>query len=255
MPAKHDGFLIFSVLMTHSAPLPRALPTSWTAIVAFAMICCVHVQARAESDTARARQNLPGEVTTSYTAAQDSAYRLALKAPLSGNVRFAHDARTLAYTIETKSRIAPQESAWEAITRTMNVPSSIYAPTAQEVVQHRINIANAQYVPGILLYPMGTGNMQVNLGDIAKMFGLQEDVSPRIRYTVDETTEIQIVIYSPQARIITTLFSGIQAPGQYEVNWNGQDDQGHPVFPGDFVAEVRIGTDRITRKRIVWPPR
>lgn len=219
------------------------------------MICCVHTHAQAESDTSRARQNLPGEVTTSYTAAQDSAYRAALDAPLSGNVRFAHDARTLSYSIETKSRIAPQESAWEAIARTMNVPSSIFAPTAQEIVQNRINIANAQYVPGILLYPMGTGNMQVNLGDIAKIFGLQEDVSPRIRYTVDETTEIEIVIYSPQARIITSLFNGIQAPGQYEISWNGQDDQGRPVYPGDFIAEVRIGTDRIARKRIVWPPR
>ncbi len=255
MPAKHDGFLIFSVLMTLSAPLSRVVPSTWTAFVVLAMICCVHVRVQAKSDTARARQNLPGEIATRYSAAQDSAYRQALKVSMSSRVRFAHDARTLSYTMETTSRIVPQESAWEAIARTMNVPSSIYAPTAQEVVQNRINIANAQYVPGILLYPMGTGNMQVNLGDIAKLFGLQEDVSPRIRYTVEETTEIEIVIYSPQARIITSLFQGIQAPGQYEIAWNGQDDQGRPVYPGDFVAEVRIGSDRIARKRIVWPPR
>jgi len=245
--------------MTLSAPSPRALPSTMTAFVVIAIACCVHVQSQAAiqsvSDTARSRQNLPGEVTTRYTTAQDSAYRQALKVALSGMVRFAHEVRSLSYTMETTSRAVPQESAWEAIARTMNVPASIYAPTPQEIVQNRINIANAQYVPGILLYPMGTGNMQVNLGDIAKMFGLVEDVSPRIRYTVDETTEIEIVVYSPQARIITSLFRGIQAPGQYEVVWNGQDDQGRQVYPGDFIAEVRIGAERIARKRIVWSPR
>lgn len=244
--------------MTLPAPLPSAFTTPWTVftvIVVVVMGCCVHAHAQPGSDSARSRRNLPGEVTTRYSTAQDSAYRQALNVTTSVRVRFSHDVRTLAYTMETTSRIVPQESAWEAIARTMNVPSSIYAPTAQEIVQNRINIANAQYVPGILLYPMGSGNLQVNLGDIASMLGLQEDVSPRIRYTVDETTEIEIVIYSTQARIVASLFSGIQAPGQYDIVWSGQDDQGRPVYPGDYVAEVRIGTGRIARKRIVWPPR
>ena len=241
--------------MTLFAPLPRVFTFSWTAFVVVAVSCCVHAHAQPGSDTTRSRQNVPGEVSTRYSPAQDSAYRQAINVMMSGRIRFAHDVRTLSYTMETTSRLVPQESAWEAIARTMNVPSSIYAPTAQEIVQNRINIANAQYVPGILLYPMGTGNMQVNLGDIGKLLGMQEDVSPRIRYTVDETTEIAIVVYSTQARIITSLFRGIQAPGQYEIVWNGQDDQGRPVYPGDFVAEVRIGSDRIARKRIVWSPR
>jgi len=241
--------------MTLPAPLPRVFTSPCTTLVVIMMTNCVFAFAQQGIDSNRSRQNLPGEITTRYTVSQDSAYRQALKISLSGRVRFANDVRTLSYSMETASRLVPQESAWEAIARTMNVPSSIYAPTAQEIVQNRINIANAQYVPGILLYPMGSGNMQINLGDIGKLLGLQEDVSPRIRYSVEETTEISIVIYSTQARIVNSIFTGIQGPGQYEIVWNGQDDQGRPVYPGDFVAEVRIGTDRIARKRITWPPR
>lgn len=241
--------------MTLSAPSLKSFSRFSAVAVVIALCGGVYAGAQSRTDTSRVRQNVPGEITTRYSPAQDSAYKLALQAPVSGRVRFAADVRALAYTIETRSRVMEQESAWEAIARTMNVPASIYAPTPQEIVQNRIHIANAMYVPNILMYPMGTGNMQVNLNDIGKMLGLTEDVSPKIRYAVDETTEITIVIYSTQARIVTSLFNGIQAPGQYEVVWNGQDDNGRPVYPGDYVAEVRIGADRIARKRIVWPPR
>lgn len=241
--------------MTATAHLSHMNALTLTAFVVVLMCCCVSARAQHSADTSHGRQNLPGEVTTRYSSVQDSIYKWALQMPVSGRVRFSQDVRVTSYTLESKARLIPQETAWESITRTMNIPASIWAPTPQEVVQRQITIANAQYVPNILLYPMGTGNMQVNLSDIGQMLGLQEDVSPRIRYLVDETTEITIVIYSTQARIIMSLFNGIQAPGQYEIVWNGQDDNGRAVYPGDYVAEVRIGTDRIARKRITWPPR
>jgi flagellar hook assembly protein FlgD len=102
---------------------------------------------------------------------------------------------------------------------------------------------------------MGTGNMQVNLNDIAKVFGLGEDVSPDIRYVVDEQLFVEIVVYSSQAMIVSTLYNGVQAPGVYTVTWNGTSQDGRAVADGEYIAEVRLGTQRLMRKRITWKSR
>lgn len=143
-------------------------------------------------------------------------------------------------------------SIWEQINTTMNIPHEIMQPSPQERTQYQLTIANAMYVPGVLLYPMGTGNAMINFNDIAKVFGFGEDVSPVIRYVVDETIEVEILLYSTQAIIVRTLFNGIQAPGTYTITWDGREQNGKQVTDGEYIAEVRLGGERIMRKRISW---
>ena len=102
---------------------------------------------------------------------------------------------------------------------------------------------------------MGTGNAMINLGDIARVFGFGEDVSPIIRYVVDETIEVEIVVYSTQAMVIKTVFSGIQAPGTYTITWDGREQSGKTATTGEYIAEVRLGGERLMRKRITWKGR
>ncbi len=71
---------------------------------------------------------------------------------------------------------------------------------------------------------------------------------------VDQTIEVTVVIYSSSAVRIATLYNGIQPPGAYEVVWNGLTDNNTPAPKGDYVAEVQLGDQRVSRKRIVWPP-
>jgi len=227
-------------------------------IVMLTFVVCMHQSfAHAQqTDTVRngGRTHIPGNVTDGYLPLQDSAYRLALQLSMSGRARFHFDVRTYNEAIKAAVALQPKPSEWEIMQRNMMIPASILAPSPQEITQYRMNIANAQYVPGVLLWPMGSGNLQVNMSDIAKVFGLVEDVSPRISYAVEEPSEVVIVIYSASAILVRTLFRGVQSPGSYELDWDGKNDAGKMVIRGDYIAEVQLGRQRIIRKRIVWPP-
>jgi hypothetical protein len=207
-------------------------------------------------DTSRAdgRILLPGAVTGSYSAAQDSLYREALSIRMSAQSRFIADTRQFSAMMSSVESLNLRPSDWERLNQNMTIPPELLVPSAQERTAYEVNIARSMYVPGVLLFPMGSGNLQVGLGDIAKIFGLVEDVSPRIRYVVDETTEVTIVVYSASALKIATLYNGIQAPGAYEIVWNGRTDTNKGVANGDYVAEISLGNLKMMRKRIVWPP-
>jgi len=231
-----------------------------TVVTTAALLLLISIGASARSlsqiDTlnSQTRTNVPGNVTTTYTPEQDSMYKAALSVIVSGRSRFEFDTRLLSDAMRASAELSPKSSNWENMQRNMTIPAEMLRPSAQEVVQHRVNIANAQYVPGVLIWPMGTGNIQVNLSDIAALFGMIEDVSPRISYSVDETSSIVIVVYSASAILVRTLFNGLQSPGSYKLDWDGRNDAGKMVANGDYVAEVRIGDQRIMRKHIVWPP-
>lgn len=197
-----------------------------------------------------ARIALPGQVQIHTTLEQDSAYTAALALTVSGAIRFRTSVTEISAMLRLRAEIQRQPSIWEMISRTMNIPTNVLKPTAREITQYSLTIANAMYVPGVLLFPMGTGNVQINLGDVAKIFGIGEDVSPTIRYVVDETTEVEIIIYSTQAINVNTLFKGILAQGAYTLTWNGRDQSGQLLPAGEYIAEVRLGGERIMRKRI-----
>lgn len=209
----------------------------------------------ADTNDIEGRTGIPGQVRLPSSQEQDSAYREAMKLQLSASTRFAIALREASAMLRLLSATKRPATIWDQISETMNIPASVLAPRPQEIAQYQLTIANAMYVPGVLLRPMGTGNMQVNLSDIAKVFGLGEDVSPDIRYVVDEQVYVEIVVYSSQAMIVSTIFSGIQAPGVYTVTWNGTTQDGRAAAGGEYIAEVRLGTQRLMRKRISWKSR
>lgn len=197
------------------------------------------------------RATTPGEGLYYFSPEQDSAFVRELRTPITAAQRFAQATRMLSEVVIANKVFKREPTPWELAMQTMDIPSAFYIPSAREVVQRQIGVANSMNVPGVLLWPMGSGNMQIGLNQIAQFFGLAEDVSPEIRYSVDSPANVEIVVYSTQARVIATLFNGPQSRGTYEIMWNGRDEGGRQMINGDYVAEVRIGQDRIVRKRIV----
>ena len=198
---------------------------------------------------------LPGQVSSRSSAEQDSTYAQALAMKIPSSTRFAASLMESSIALRFRAELQRQPSIWEQINNTMNIPPEILKPSPQERAQYQLTIANAMYVPGVLLFPMGTGNAMINLGDIARVFGFGEDVSPIIRYVVDETIEVEIVVYPTQAMVIKTVFSGIQAPGTYTITWDGREQSGKTATTGEYIAEVRLGGERLMRKRITWKGR
>jgi flagellar basal-body rod modification protein FlgD len=107
-------------------------------------------------------------------------------------------------------------------------------------------------LPTALPVTPGSG-LQIPLSAIGAFLGLTEDVSPVISYSLESSAEVEVVVYSVQALVIRTLLTAKQYPGSYSITWDGKNDKGIIMPKGDYVAEVRIGKDRIVRKRIVVP--
>lgn len=139
---------------------------------------------------------------------------------------------------------------WQTAMKSLDLPPEYFLPSGRERVMSAYNIAQSQYVPNLSPYKNPNPGVQISLSSIAAFLGLEEDVSPVMQYVIDYATEVQIVVYSPQAKVIATIFDGRQAPGKYRITWNGRDDAGRRMPPGDYVSEVRIGKERFARKRI-----
>ncbi len=134
-----------------------------------------------------------------------------------------------------------------ALENIRNIPREFYVPSGVELVHHEIAIQNSQYIPHIRTMPQFG---KFNIHEILNFFGLVEDVSPEISYSLDFIANVEVVVYSVSSSVVATLFNGKQSPGKYSITWNRRDANGKIMPAGDYIGEVRIANDRFVRKRI-----
>ena len=130
------------------------------------------------------------------------------------------------------------------------MPANIFEPLPTDIVQHQLNKYYALSVPTVYAY-LGEIGLNLNIRDIGLFFGLVEDVSPEITYILDYTCDVEIVIYSISGEAVATIFAGTQRAGKYKIVWNEKDNLGKKMPSGDYIAEVRVGSEKFVRKRIV----
>lgn len=191
----------------------------------------------------------PGSKEYTFTPEQDSAYARMMRLGIPPGTLAQIHAKMFAHGWDVEQKNADKQP-WQVAMKMLELPPEYFLPSGRERVMSAYNIAQSQYVPNLSPYKNPNPGMQISLSSIAAFLGIEEDVSPVMQYVLDYATEVQIVIYSPQAKVIATIFDGRQAPGKYRITWNGRDDTGRRMPPGDYVSEVRIGKERFVRKRI-----
>ncbi len=185
---------------------------------------------------------------TKYTAEQDSAFKRAMRSKLPKELILKQSLEQINFQIEVNRLM--RDSPWMIAKRNLeSIPNEMFEANPIELVQRQQMIQDAQYVPFVQTIPRNAFKM--NLEDIGKFFGLVEDFSPTITYTLNVGSDVEIVIYSMNAKVIATIFKGELTQGNYSRTWNGRDDEGKPVPKGDYIGEVRIGNYKYIRKRIV----
>ncbi len=181
--------------------------------------------------------------------------------PLQDSVFSAAKKMNIPFMTRAKRDIMLSESAWNfskeifrgtpwqrAMADMLRLNPDIFMPSDVALATHEYHIRQSQHVPFVKTIP--EFGLKMNLSEIATFAGLKEDVSPEIRYTLDYTTEVEIVIYSLKAVVINTLYNGVQKPGKYKITWNLRDEYGKPMPSGVYIAEVRIGDEKYIRKKI-----
>lgn len=182
-----------------------------------------------------------------YIREQDSLYRLQknldipARTRLLANLQYSENEWNYRLDI-TKGK------PWNLAMKNLQLPAHVWTPNPVDLVHRELSKQEAFYVPFVNTYnPYG---LKIPLDAIATFFGLTEDTSPEITYTLDYTSEVKIVVFSVQATAVATIFESVQQAGRYSITWNGRDDKGKPLPPGDYIAEIRIGNERYRLKRI-----
>lgn len=203
-----------------------------------------------EPDTSQPIIILPGEFFFQTTPEQDSAYFRALRARIPSSTRFSLDLKRFESDIRLMGELN-KGTPLDIARKNLDLPSEYFIPSQREFALYELNQKLSTYVPYIRTsQPFG---FKANLSDIGKLLGLIEDVSPVLTYEVDTYTDVEVVVYSIQARVVSTIFSGKQSPGKYTYTWNVRDDAGRIMPPGDYIGEIRIGRSKFIRKRIYIP--
>jgi hypothetical protein len=70
-------------------------------------------------------------------------------------------------------------------------------------------------------------------------------------YSVGLKTEIEIAVYDILGNKIKTLFAGEQAPGKYQINWDGTNDFGSSVTSGIYFTRFNSNVFSSTTKSIL----
>lgn len=183
-----------------------------------------------------------------FTPEQDSAYMEALRLRLPVDVQMRNFITQSDKNWQNFIRQQRNTPYGKVLDNLKDIPKEFFIPSGNEQLAYQENIERSLAVPYMNTLPRY--GLKIPMSLIGSLLGLSEDVGPNIKYTIDYSDEIEVVIYSIQAKVINTLFKGRQNPGTYNLYWGGRDDNGKLMPQGDYIAEVRIGNNRYVRKRI-----
>lgn len=206
-------------------------------------------QTQKDSSHDEDKTNLPGKTGKRFLPSQDSVYFSALQVRIPTSVRLLHDLKLFADEWSLTKTIAAM-TPWQAAMKNLELPSSFFLASDIERVHRHTMIAESFHIPGMITY---NPNSIVSIQSVLQAIGLAEDLSPNLSFNLDYADEVEIVIYSVQAKVIATVFKGSRHPGHHKFKWNGRNDEGRLQPSGDYIAEIRIGTLRFIRKRIYIP--
>ena len=76
--------------------------------------------------------------------------------------------------------------------------------------------------------------------------------STKITYRLDKASRVELIIYNALGQQVRTLVAGkLQPVGNYNVDWDGHNDDGSRVASGLYVYQLRAGDQVQTKKMMV----
>ena len=96
-------------------------------------------------------------------------------------------------------------------------------------------------IQGSATIKVGTGGA----GNGVRAFASPNPFNPEtvVNYSLRNSGNVSIRIYSLQGRLVRTLFEGYSTAGTNEVRWNGRDNNGNTVSSGLYFVKVQQGSD------------
>ncbi|MFQ6615526.1 MAG: FlgD immunoglobulin-like domain containing protein [Fidelibacterota bacterium] len=72
-----------------------------------------------------------------------------------------------------------------------------------------------------------------------------------IRFDLPEDAVIHLAAYTVLGERVRVLKNGVLPAGTHEVTWDGRDESGDPVSPGEYVCSLKVGANYHTMKMVL----
>lgn len=72
-----------------------------------------------------------------------------------------------------------------------------------------------------------------------------------IKFDLPEDAVIHLAAYTVRGKKVRVLKDGVLRAGYHEVTWDGRDDAGAPVSPGEYVCALKVGTNYHAMKMVL----
>lgn len=77
------------------------------------------------------------------------------------------------------------------------------------------------------------------------------NASTHIRFNLDNTSRVQLIVYSVTGQVVKTLENGILVPGEHDYTWNGFNDLRQAVPSGIYFCRLQAGIASAVHKLIL----
>jgi len=72
-----------------------------------------------------------------------------------------------------------------------------------------------------------------------------------IRYSVPAQTHVRLIVYDVSGRAVARLVDRVESPGQHEVHWLGENDQGQPLASGVYACRLTAAFGAVMRRLVL----
>ncbi len=77
-------------------------------------------------------------------------------------------------------------------------------------------------------------------------YGTQVGDSIRLAVDTDKTETVMVTVLNPSGYLMRHLYQGLWVAGNHFVDWNGKDDLGRSVPPGNYTIVVQAGAKKMS---------
>ncbi|MDZ7725766.1 MAG: C1 family peptidase [candidate division KSB1 bacterium] len=101
------------------------------------------------------------------------------------------------------------------------------------------------------VWPTGMNRQEQEKSVILSNYPNPANPGTHIQYSLNELSNIKLVIYNSTGQVVRLLDSGVKMPGTHKVYWDTRNNTGQPVANGVYFYTLIKDAKRITRKLIV----
>jgi hypothetical protein len=143
------------------------------------------------------------------------------------------------------------------ITLVAATDSTVVLDPPADSLYYRISAIDTDaYASGYSLPAFFSTATGVDDGPARYVFALHQNVpnpfnpSTRISYDLPARSPVTLRVYDVDGRLVRKMVDAVQGPGAFSVEWEGRNDEGHPVASGVYFYRLEAGTRVETRKMV-----